>query len=409
MRLDRKLISRLVVAGFMLFLLIFWFMYTGQRLLSACTPIFIGLVIAYPLNIMIQFFRKCDILYRRKILKSEKIHRILTATLAVIVLLGCISFIIGYMGPQLTAAAITLLDKVPSGIQYLLGQPFVVQLIPDETMETLQKIDWSKWINHLVSLVNSDELFRGMTVTATSALSAASNILFGILFACYFLSGKETMGKVAKRMVRAFAPEGKQEGILHTGRLLNDCFHSFIVCQATQALVTGISATVLMNVFRFPYAGMIGTLNGFCALIPVVGGYLGAILGTLMILTDSPGMALLFLIFIVILQNVIGTLVFPRLMGQSMGVPSGWTLAAVLIGSGLGGITGILLGVPLTAFGYRMVKEKLEEKEKAGIPPAPETAETGEPPEAPKLPGPKGRERKSLKRPASGRRPGDQA
>jgi len=364
LKLERKTLARLVLAGFMLFLLIFWFMYTGQKFLGACTPIFIGLVIAYPLNILIQFFRKHDFLYHRKILKSERLHKILTAALAVIVLLGCIAFIAGYMGPQLTAAAITLLEKVPSGIQFILNQPIAFQILPDETMETLHQIDWTKWINHLVTLVNSDDLFRGMTVTATSALSGVSNVLFGILFACYFLRGKETICKVARRMVRAFLPEERQEGVLHAGALLNDCFHNFIVCQCLQALVIGVSASILMNIFRFPYASMIGTLNGFCALIPVVGGYIGAILGTLMILTDSPGMALFFLIFIVVLQNVIGTLVFPKLMGQSMGVPSGWTLAAVLIGSGLGGITGILLGVPLFAFGYRMVKEKLEEREK---------------------------------------------
>ena len=151
--------------------------------------------------------------------------------------------------------------------------------------------------------------------------------------------------------------------MLHAGSLLHECFRSFIVCQAIQALVIGVSATVLMMLFGFPYASMIGSLNGFCALIPVIGGYLGAILGTLIILTDAPGMALLFLTFIVILQNVIGTFVFPRLIGRTLRLPSVWTLTAVLIGSGLAGITGILIGVPLTAFVYRMIKEKLEAKE----------------------------------------------
>ena len=166
-------------------------------------------------------------------------------------------------------------------------------------------------------------------------------------------------------MIRAFVPQQYQEAVLHSGALLRGCFHNFIICQALQALIIGVSATVLMNIFRFPYASMIGTMNGFCALVPVIGGYVGAVMGTLMILTDNPGMALFFLIFIVVLQNVIGTLVFPRIVGQSLGIPSGWTLAAVLVGTGLGGVTGILIAVPLTAFGYRMVKEKLEEREKA--------------------------------------------
>ncbi len=363
MNLERKHIRRLVWGGFMLFLLIYWFMFSGQELLAASTPLFIGLVIAYPTGIMVHFFEKHNILYRKRILKSEKIHRALCAALAVVVLLGCAGFVIGYMGPQLTSSVFTLLDRVPSGITYLLSQPFVVRLLPPDTMETLREIDWNNWINHIVNFVSRDDLFRGMTATATSALGVFSNLLFGILFSCYYLSGRKTALQISERLVRAFAPEERQEQIFHAGKLLNDCFHSFIVCQAVQALIIGISATVLMNIFRFPYASTIGMLNGICALIPVIGGYAGAILGTLMILTDSPGMALLFLIFIVVLQNAIGTLVFPKLMGRSLGLPSGWTLAAVLIGSGLGGITGILIGVPLTAFGYRTVREKLLEKE----------------------------------------------
>ncbi len=365
MKVERKAVGRLVIGAFMLFLLIYWFFFTGQQLIAAFTPLFIGLVIAYPLNIMIRFFEAHDILFRRKVLKSEKLHRILCTVLAVILLIGCIAFIAGYMGPQLTACVITLLDKVPSGITYLLQQPFTSQLIPPETMDTLRQIDWSNWINHLVTLVSSDELFHGMTTTATSALSVFSNIMFGILFACYFLSGKETVLKTSARLVRAFAPKERQKGLFHAGRLLNECFHQFIVCQAVQALILGVSATVLLHIFRFPYSSMIGALNGFCALIPIIGGYTGAILGTLMILTDAPQMALFFLILIIVLQNVVGTLIYPRIAGQSLGLPSVWTLAAVLIGSGLGGITGILIGVPVTAFGYRMVKEKLESREKA--------------------------------------------
>lgn len=365
MKLNRKSIIRLVLGGFALFLLIYWFMFTGQQFLRACAPMMIGVVIAYPLDIMITFFRKHNFLYHRRILKSERVSNILCVILAMIVLIGCAALIAGYIGPQLTACVIALLDKVPSGIRFLVYHPITVRLIPEDTLETLQQIDWNNWINHLVSQVSRDELFRNMTTTATSALSAFSNILFGILFACYFLSGRKKIGQTYRRMIRAFVPQQHQEAVLHSGALLRGCFHNFIICQALQALIIGVSATVLMNIFRFPYASMIGTMNGFCALVPVIGGYVGAVMGTLMILTDNPGMALFFLIFIVVLQNVIGTLVFPRIVGQSLGIPSGWTLAAVLVGTGLGGVTGILIAVPLTAFGYRMVKEKLEEREKA--------------------------------------------
>ena len=365
MQSERRRMYRWVLGAFLLFLLIYWFMFTGQQVLRSAAPIFVGLVIAFPLNLLITFFQKHDILYHRGLLRSEKAHRVLSATLAVIVLLGCAVFIAAFLAPQLTASVITLLDKVPSGIRIVLTHPFFTHLLPKDTLETLHQVDWTNWVNHLISLVSSDELFRGMTVTATSALSAFSNLLFGILFACYFLTGRETARRTAERLVRAFVPSRKQEPLFHAGRLLHECFRSFFICQALQALIIGVSATVLMMLLGFPYASMIGALNGFCALVPVIGGYVGAILGTLIILTDSPGMALFFLVFIVLLQNIIGTLVFPRLIGRTLQLPAAWTLSAVLIGSGLAGISGILIGVPLTAFGYRWVKEKLEEKEAA--------------------------------------------
>ena len=237
MKLNRKGIIRLVLGGFALFLLIYWFMFTGQQFLRACAPILIGAVIAYPLNIMITFFRKNNFLYHRGIVKSEKVNNILCVVLAVIVLIGCLALIAGYIGPQLTACVIALLDKVPSGIRFLIFHPAAARLIPEDTLETLQKIDWNNWINHLVSQISKDELFRNMTTTATSALSAFSNILFGILFACYFLSGKKKIGETYRRMVRAFVPTRHQEAVLHSGALLRECFHNFIVCQALQALI----------------------------------------------------------------------------------------------------------------------------------------------------------------------------
>ena len=369
---ERKRTIQIICTLFLLFLLIYIYFFTGQQFLNACKPIFIGLFIAYPMNIMISWFNKHDFLYNRKIIKSRKLHMTLCIVATLIVVLGSISFIAFFMAPQLTACVITLFDKVPSGIRYLIQLPLFTKLIPPESLEALQQVDWSNWVNHIATYINSDDLFRGMTSTATSALSAFSTVLFGILFAIYFLSGRNRALQVSKRFVHAFVPEGRQNEVFRCGALLNDCFHNFIVCQATQALITGISATVLMHIFRMPYASMIGVMNGFAALLPVIGGYIGAILGTLMTLADAPGQALFYLIFIIILQNVIGTLVFPRLMGQSLGLPAVWTLAAVMIGFGLGGIVGILIGVPLTCFFYRlgddMLKKKEAQKRKEGVP-----------------------------------------
>ena len=365
MKVDRKMIRNIVIGGFILFVLIYLYLFSGQIFLNACKPLLIGIAIAYIMNTMIGWFQKQDPLYKRHILKSEKTHNILSTVLAVVVLIAALAVILGFIAPQLTACVITLMDKVPSGIRYLLYNPTVERIIPEETMETLREIDWSKWLNHLVSVINSDDLIQSMTSTATSALSVFSSLLFGVMFAIYFTAGRKKRHQHLVRTVKAFLKDDKERVFFHYSGMLNSCFHDFLVCQSLQAMIIGLVSSVLLLIFGFPYATMIGVLNGFCALLPVIGGYIGAILGTLIILADAPQMALMFLVLIIVIQNVVGTLVFPKLVGRSLGLPAVWTLAAVTIGSGMAGISGIVVGVPLAAFAYRSLTEEVLRRENA--------------------------------------------
>lgn len=144
--------------------------------------------------------------------------------------------------------------------------------------------------------------------------------------------------------------------------VLNDSFHRFIVGQCTEAVILGVLCMLGMFILRLPHAVMIGTLIGFTALIPVAGAYIGAAAGALMILTVSPIKALIFLIFLIILQNVEGNIIYPKVVGKSIGLPALFVLAAVTIGGGLFGVIGMLVGVPLTAAVYRLLKEDVEQK-----------------------------------------------
>ncbi len=363
MNIDRKSVRRLVIGGFVLFLLIYFYLFVSERFMAAAQPLIIGIIAAYVMNIMINWFDKHDYLYNRGKLKNVRVHEFLSVMEAVIVLLLCCAFIFGFVIPQLTACALTLLDKVPNGIRYILNTDMVKQLIPEDTMQTLQMVDWSKWITHLISIVNKDDLFSSMTSTASTALAVFSTLLFGILFGIYFTTGRKVHFDRARRLAHALLPDGKEEKAFNYLRLANECCHDFIFCQGMQGLIMGVISTAFLLAFRFPYATMIGVMNGFCALLPVIGGYIGAILGTLVILADSPRMAIMFLIVIIVIQNVVGTVVFPRLVGKSLGLPAVWTLAAVTIGGGLAGIGGIMIGVPGTAFAYRCLQEKVHRKE----------------------------------------------
>ena len=139
--------------------------------------------------------------------------------------------------------------------------------------------------------------------------------------------------------------------------VLDDSFHKYIVGQCVEAMILGLLCALGMLILRLPYAAMIGALIAFTALIPVAGGWIGAGIGAFMILMVSPVQALAFLIFIVILQQLENNLIYPKVVGSSIGLPGIWVLAAVTIGGGMLGVAGMLLGVPLTAAIYRLVRE----------------------------------------------------
>ena len=144
--------------------------------------------------------------------------------------------------------------------------------------------------------------------------------------------------------------------------MLDDCFHRFIVGQCTEAVILGVLCIIGMSILRIPYALMIGTLMGFTALIPIVGGLIGAGVGAFLILMESPVKALIFIIFVIILQQVEGNLIYPKVVGSTIGLPGLWVLAAVTVGGGVFGIPGMLVGVPVVATLYRLVREDISGK-----------------------------------------------
>ena len=214
---------------------------------------------------------------------------------------------------------------------------------------------------------------RGFGGVMSSVVSVVSSVFSGIvtvlvalIFSIYLLLDKEKILSQVKRLISTYLPNGDKKifYVLHT---LNDSFHRFIVGQCTEAVVLGFLCMIGMAIFRFPYAMMIGVLIGFTALIPVAGAYIGAGVGAFMILTESPLQAVFFLIFIVVLQQVEGNLIYPKVVGNSVGLPSIWVLAAVTIGGNLMGVAGMLIFIPLCSVAYilfRMyVKDKLKEKQ----------------------------------------------
>ena len=195
-----------------------------------------------------------------------------------------------------------------------------------------------------------------------SVVGGVINFFIGLIFGVYILVGKERLSSQAKRILRAYLKERNVERIRKVIKTADETFSSFIVGQCTEAVILGTLCAVGMLIFDFPYAVMIGSFIGVTALIPIVGAYLGASVGAFMIVTVDPLKALLFIVFIIVLQQLEGNLIYPRVVGSSIGLPGIWVLAAVTVGGGLLGIGGMLLGVPLAATVYKLIRSDVNER-----------------------------------------------
>ncbi|MBQ7319923.1 MAG: AI-2E family transporter [Clostridia bacterium] len=213
-------------------------------------------------------------------------------------------------------------------------------------------------------LINGLGSAAGAVVSTVSGLfSGIVSVVLGVVFAIYLLADKDRLAGQADRLMRSYLSRRWLERVRYVLSVLNESFHKFIVGQVTEAVILGVLCTLGMLLFRFPYAAMVGSLVGFSALFTVAGAYIGAAAGAIMMLTVSPLKALLFLVFIVVLQQLEGNLIYPRVVGNSIGLPAIWVLVAISVGGGLFGILGMLLGVPITATLYRLLREDVMRRE----------------------------------------------
>ncbi len=195
-----------------------------------------------------------------------------------------------------------------------------------------------------------------------TVFSSIVTVVLSIIFAIYLLVDKEKIGRQFDRVMRRYMSTKFYERTKYVLSVLDDSFSSFISGQCIDAILVGILCTIGMLILRLPYATMIGAIVAFTALIPVAGSYIGAIMGAFMILTVSPIKSLIFLIFIIVLQQADGNIVYPKIVGSSIGLPGIWVLAAVTVGGGLMGVLGMLIAVPIAATLYKILRADVNGK-----------------------------------------------
>ncbi|MBR2044537.1 MAG: AI-2E family transporter [Agathobacter sp.] len=331
---------------------------------SAASPLIIGCVMAYVINILMGFYEKWyDKLFQVEVARKAK--RIVCLILAFLSLIGIVSLIINLVLPELINCIASFIRLIPGALQMMIdfvGEEQILKLYP-QLSEGFDITTISSEIEGVIKTIAGGVggAVESIMAVVSSAASVVVNVVIGLIFSLYVLLDKENLGEQTKCLVKTYLPKVADK-VFYVTKVVDDSFHSFIVGQCIEAVVLGGLCIVGMLIFQFPYAVMIGVFIGFTALIPIAGAYIGAGVGAVMILTVSPIQAIQFLIFVVVLQQLEGNLIYPKVVGKSIGLPGIWVLTAITIGGGVLGVGGMLLAVPLFAAGYRLLKEDVQRR-----------------------------------------------
>lgn len=333
------------------------------NLWGIAAPLIAGCVMAYVLNLPMRWFEKKYFPNSGKEI-VKKTRRPVCIVLSILAVALIAYAILRVVVPELVNAVVLIGQAVPALVedsmdwlaQNLEGFPKTA-----EELGNLQ-IDWNALGDTVWQYLKS-----GLSGVLNSTVSIVSSVVGGtihfvisLIFSVYLLSSKEKLGRQAKALVHAYV---KPEWIARGKKIVktaDQTFSSFIVGQVTEAVILGSLCTLGMWIFRFPYAPMIGAFIGATALIPVVGAYLGGAVGVIMIMTQDPLKAVLFVIFLVVLQQLEGNLIYPKVVGSSIGLPGMWVLTAVTLGGGLLGVSGMLIGVPVAATLYKLLRDDVK-------------------------------------------------
>lgn len=361
--IKTRTLVKIAAAAFALFLAIYYWPPVAGFLgvaLSAFVPLLLGLALAYPLSILMSFYER-HFFPRSQKKAVLKARAGLCLIFSLLTLLGIIALVLWLIIPQLAGCVRLLLAQIPVALGKV-ADWLVRTGIADELVERLTEwargFDWQSRMEGIISAVlgGATDVVGVIAGVVTTAVSGVATSFISIIFAVYVLLGKRKLAGQFNQLMKRYLGEGLREKIRYVLGIFDDCFHRFIVGQCTEAVILGTLCMLGMMLLGLPYAPMIGALTAFCALIPIVGAFLAAGVGAFLILMQSPMQALIFLIFIIVLQQLEGNLIYPHVVGSSIQLPGIWVLAAVTVGGSVLGIFGMLLGVPTAAGCYRLIK-----------------------------------------------------
>lgn len=334
-------------------------------------PFVLGGAMAFVLNVPMSFierhlFGKVREKNNKAGKAASKLARPVSLVLSIVFVILLILIVVLVVAPELGTTLVSVVKKVEEDIP--LAQKWITDTFNGDSeivkWASAIEIDPQKILDSIVSVLkNGADNLVSSTITVTMGIvSMAVNFAIGFVFACYVLLQKEKLGKQVLKATYAILPVKVVEYQSHVCTLASKIFASFITGQCIEAVILGSMFFVTMTIGRFPYAMLIGVLISFTALIPVFGGIIGCWVGFFLILMVSPLKAFMFLGLFVILQQIEGNLIYPYVVGNSVGLPAIWVLVAVTLGGNLMGIVGMLIFIPLVSVLYTLFREWVYER-----------------------------------------------
>ena len=319
-------------------------------------PFILGGAMAFILNIPMHFLE--GRLFAKA--KKKKLVRPVSLVLSILFVVAILQIVLVVVIPEIAATFASISKNIEAFLPKL--EQWLTEAFPDSEqlemwIDSLE-FNWDKILQSAVNfLKNGAGNVLSSTVTvAKTVINSLMNFFVGFVFACYILLQKEKLSVQVKKVLYAFLPRHAVGKTLQVAALSYKTFSNFVTGQCLEAVILGTMFFVSMSILRFPYALLVGVLIAFTALIPIFGAFIGCVLGTFLILVSNPVQAIGFVILFFVLQQVEGNLIYPHVVGGSVGLPSIWVLVAVTVGGSLMGVVGMLIFIPLSSVLYALFK-----------------------------------------------------
>ena len=379
MKIDKSVLKKLffLAAGCILFA---WLVLDTARatamfstVWNLISPFVVGAGIAFVFNVPMRAIERqlADI-------RRAGFRRLLSIVLTILCLVLIIMFVFELLIPQIRLTVASLSQTIPVFIEGLAAKLMVMMQDHPELRAWLQEalklesLDWNTILTETLGFLSNQmsTVMGGAVSVIGSVTGAIINMVVSIAFAIYCLSRKEILSRQGRRLLYSFLSENHADQVIRVLRLTNSTFSNFISGQCLEACILGCLFAVAMAIFKMPYISLVSVVIGVTALIPVVGAFVGCILGAFFILVNNPIQALTFVIMFLIIQQLENNLIYPRVVGTSIGLPGMWVLVAVSVGGDLMGVGGMLLMIPVTSVIYALLREFTDKRlAERGIPP----------------------------------------